>query len=104
SFLQVTPRSPRQQTFPSLRVAGRGSCISEAPFLRKSPTYPEKFRKGVVSRPIAGESTKQEDGSIDVAMFGADELMRAAHKRQVLLTDVVHVHSLLARFDVDVAA
>src|SRR5262249_50603692 len=27
-----------------------------------------------------------EDGSIDVAMFGADELMRAAHKRQVLLT------------------
>jgi hypothetical protein len=36
------------------------------------------------------EGTEEEHGDIHVAVIGPDELVRAAHKRQVLLTDAVH--------------
>jgi hypothetical protein len=40
--------------------------------------------------------TEQEDGDIDVAVLGPDELVRAALKWQVLLTDTVHTYRMSA--------
>src|SRR5215211_615893 len=40
--------------------------------------------------PLPGKRVEQEDGHGDVAVVGADELMRAADERQVLLADAVH--------------
>jgi hypothetical protein len=41
-------------------------------------------------RPPARLGVEQEHGDIYVALVGADELMRAAHEWQILLTDMVH--------------
>jgi hypothetical protein len=38
----------------------------------------------------SGEGTEEENGDIDVAVLGSNEVMRAALKWQVLLTDTIH--------------
>jgi hypothetical protein len=48
-----------------------------------------------------GKSTEEEDGDIDVPVFGSHELMGAALKRQVLLPDAVHVGASLVVLDPD---
>jgi hypothetical protein len=37
-----------------------------------------------------GEGAEEEDGDLDVAVLGSDEVVRAPLKWQVLLTDTVH--------------
>ncbi len=44
---------------------------------------------------LAGLGAEQERADGDVALVGADELVRAAHERQVLLADTVHAAVLL---------
>jgi hypothetical protein len=36
------------------------------------------------------KGAEQEDGDVDIAVLGANELMRAAHERQVLLMNAIH--------------
>jgi len=40
--------------------------------------------------PTPGEGAEEEHGDIDVAVVGPDEMVRAALKWQVFLTDTVH--------------
>jgi hypothetical protein len=42
------------------------------------------------SWPAAGKRVEEEHGDIDVALVGADELVRAANERKLFLTDTVH--------------
>src|SRR5262249_30754359 len=50
------------------------------------------FVVGMTMRPRAGAglAAKQEHRNVDVALIGADEVVRAAAKRELLLADAVH--------------
>jgi hypothetical protein len=65
----------------------------------KTTTFPHEldFIVGMTMRPgtMPREGTEEEHGDIHVAVIGPNELVRAAHKRQVLLTDAVHLNAPL---------
>jgi hypothetical protein len=60
----------------------------------EAPAFPDEldFIVRMAMRPgtTPGQSAEEKDGDIDLAVLGADELVRAALKWQVLLTDTVH--------------
>src|SRR5260370_14185588 len=47
-------------------------------------------RMAVRPRAFPRQSAQQKDRNVHVAVIGADKFVRAAHKRQVFLTDAVH--------------
>src|SRR5690606_28511589 len=51
-------------------------------------------RMAVRPRAAAGEPVEEEDGNADVAVVGADEVVRAADERQVGLLDSIHARSI----------
>jgi hypothetical protein len=51
-------------------------------------------RMAMRSWPAPRQGAEEEDGDVHVAVVGTDELMGAALKRQVLLTDTVHSGTL----------
>src|SRR5690349_13394647 len=60
----------------------------------KSAALPHKLdfvvRMAMRARPISRLGPQEKYRSIHVSMLGSDKLIGAAHKRQVLLTNVVH--------------
>jgi len=60
----------------------------------QAPALPDEldFIIRMAMRPgtMPGQGAEEEGGDIDVAVLGANEVVRAALKRQVLLTDTVH--------------
>jgi hypothetical protein len=60
-----------------------------------TPAFPYKLdfivRMTMGPGTTPGKGTEEENGDIDVPVLGSDEAVRAALKRQVLLTDTVHL-------------
>jgi hypothetical protein len=60
----------------------------------EAPAFPDEldFIVGMTMGPgtTSGEGAEEENGDIDVAVLSSDEVVRAALKWQVLLTDTVH--------------
>ncbi|HEU4798040.1 MAG TPA: hypothetical protein VFT63_03875 [bacterium] len=60
----------------------------------EAPAFPDELdfivRMTMGPGTTPGEGAEEEDGDIDVAVLGANEVVRAALKWQVLLTDTVH--------------
>jgi hypothetical protein len=60
----------------------------------EAPAFPDELdfivRMTMGPWATSGEGAEEEDGDIDVPVFGSNELVRAALKWQVLLTDTIH--------------
>ena len=60
----------------------------------ETPAFPHELdfivRMTMGTRTTPGKSAEEEDGDIDVPVLGSNEVVRAALKWQVLLTDTVH--------------
>src|SRR2546422_1072383 len=65
----------------------------------ETATFPHELdlvvRMAMWSGTPPGEGAEQEHGDIHVPLIGSDEVMRAALKWQVLLTDPVHPRAIL---------
>lgn len=74
-------------------VAGAGFELV-AVHVPQSPAFTHELnfivRVPMRSGPTAGRRAEQVDRNVDVAMIGADKLMRAALKRQILLANPMH--------------
>ena len=61
----------------------------------ETPAFPHKLdfivRMTMGPGTTPGKGTEEENGDIDVPVLGSDEAVRTALKRQVLLTDTVHL-------------
>lgn len=74
-------------------VAGAGFELA-AVHVPQSPAFRHELnfvvRVTVRSGPAAGRRAEQVDGNVDIAVIGADKLVRAALKRQILLPSPMH--------------
>src|SRR5262245_52446809 len=74
-------------------VAGAGLELLAVHRPQPAP-FPDELhfivRMTMRSRTPAGKRAEEEDRHVHVAVVGADELMRAAHERQILLAHSVH--------------
>jgi hypothetical protein len=60
----------------------------------EAPPFPDELdfivRMTMRPGPLARKGAEKEDRDVDIAVIGSDEFMRAAVKRQILLTNAVH--------------